>query len=352
MNPIQRPAPVALPTTQFSQAKPVAPQAQLSGLAVAAKVGQDQRLETALQASGRATQSLQFVDTAEPPAKAELAWAKNIEAKVQQGYRPNPAETQRYEAIASQVAQSQTTQSVLPKNMPVTDQERDWGLSLESQVRQGHSPDAKELSAYQNISQRLLLADYQPERPTTVSEAELAWATTLQQQVAQDGYQPSQEQIEVYTQIYQHLQASQLEPATVPVSLSDQSWAQNLETQIQHGYRPSGAEQQRYQEIYLQGLSEPGVKPLCHDDLNFMQSLQSRVEQGYTPHVAEMKRFGETMTRLNILDPSTIQPHDRVLSQHEIDWAVALKERSQAGIPANPEELKRYQSIYQQLIQN
>lgn len=357
MNPIQRPAPVALPATQVTQTKALAQPSPLSGLGAAAKTAGDQRLEAAMQASGRATQSLQFVETtpssSASPSPSDLAWANNIQAKVQQGYRPDSAETQRYEALVEQVAQSQASQPILPKQMPVTEQERNWALSLESQVRQGHTPDAKELQAYQNISQRLLLADYQPERPASVSEAELAWANHFQQQVNQDGYQPNQQQMDAYTDIYNRLQAASVEPASpVAVNPADQSWAKGLVQRMQQGYQPSSADQQRYQNIYLQGLSEPGVKSLCADDLNFMQSLQNRVEQGYSPQAAEMKRYADVMTRLNILDPATIQPTDRVLSQHELDWAVQLKERSQSGIPASPAELKRYQSIHQQLIKH
>lgn len=354
MNPIQRPAPVALPTPQTAQPRAATQASPLSGLSnAAAKTGGDRRLEAALQASGRAAQSLQFVEASEPPAATDLAWAKNIEAKVQQGYRPDSIETQRYEMVVNQLSQSQASQPLLAKNMTVTEQERHWALSLESQVGQGYAAGEQELKSYQNISQRQMLADYQPERPATVSKAELAWATTLQQQVAQDGYQANQQQIETYSDIYSRLQnasAEQTPPA--PANPTEKAWAEGLAERIQQGYQASSSEQQRYQTIYLQGLSEPGVKPLCADDLSFMQSLQTRVEQGDIPQPGEMKQYAELVTRLNILDPASIQPQDRAFSQHELDWAIELKERSQSGIPASPEELQRYQSIYQQVIKN
>ena len=356
MNPIQRQAPVAPPPAHSYSAPSAAQPSQasrLSGLSLPAQQPADQRLSAPVQAAGKAAQSLPFVESTDPPSQGDLVWAKNLEAKVQRGYQPDLTETKRYEAIASQLAQSQPTQAILPKNQPVIAQEHDWALGLESRVGQGYQPDAQELQAYQNISQRLLLADYQSDLPATVSEAEMAWANSFQQRVTGDGYQPSQAEIDAYTQIYERLQSAQgAIIASTPVSPADQNWARKLGAQIQQGYQPTSADQQRYQKIYLQGLSAPGVKSLSSADLDFVASLQQKSSQGYTPHAGEMKQYGEIMNRLNILDPSTIQPEDHVLSQHDLDWAVQLKERSQSGVPASPDELQRYQSIYQQLIKN
>jgi hypothetical protein len=74
--------------------------------------------------------------------------------------------------------------------------------------------------------------------------------------------------------------------------------------------------------------------------------LTAKMEQGYQPTAAELDRAGKIVEVLYINDPSLINPHDAPVAQHERDWALRLRAQAEAGIPPSPEELERYEEIY------
>jgi len=316
----------------------------------------DQLTPLQKQAAGQASQAIPFLDkpqAPQPPSQAEIAWALDIEQRVQrQGYEPSAAESKAYEDIALRLQATRPTAPVASAPQPASRAEVKWALDLETQVRQGYQPSPQEVQQYQSIVTRLRASDQvQPNgasSPPGISQAEAQWATELLGRV-QQGYQPSEAELARYTEIYQRMAAASDIPP--PPSQQELDWARQLETQVRQGYQASPQEMEAYTEIYQrnqsQQASQPGVRHVSHDDLKWAVTLQQRANMGYHPTTQELARYSDIMRCLEHTNPPPAEPAQGSLSQYELDWAATLQERVQTGYQPNPAEAARYQEIYQ-----
>lgn len=201
------------------------------------------------------------------PSQAEIDWALQLEARVQQGHQPNAQETAQYQDIARRLQAAQqapaapaapapqggqptapTPQPGSPPPLPpgVSQQDIDWALQLENRVQQGHQPNAQEMARYQEIAQKLqaaqnaVAAGQQPPAPAPapqqqpmsqppapvpapqpaapqgqaqglpngLTQQDIQWAMDLEARVNQQGYQPNQQEIQRHADIAQRLQAA------------------------------------------------------------------------------------------------------------------------------------------------
>ncbi len=108
---------------------------------------------------------------------------------------------------------SDTTKRKDIANKSVSQQEIDWGISLENKVKGGYQPTQEEVAKYENIAQRLAASQTQQQHKTntsveTVSDEELKWALSLEEKLKSKNYQPTQEETAKYQNIAQRLAAS------------------------------------------------------------------------------------------------------------------------------------------------
>src|SRR5690606_5206468 len=114
-----------------------------------------------------------------------------------------------------------------------------WAQKLESQIKQGYQPTAKEVARYQDIFDRLQAQPQTEVTPAPVSQQDLDWALALETKVKQ-GYQPTAKDVARYEAIYNHMQQAQkpskaepVAPAAPAVSQADLQWAADLMTKVQ-----------------------------------------------------------------------------------------------------------------------
>lgn len=301
----------------------------------------DQRVAKALP-GGQAHQSLSFVDSPAAPTAADIDWAKRLEAHMAEGYQPDRTEIRNYNRIAEGLEASRPVPSCKPLEQPVSAHESQWAVALEDKVAQGTRPNAEELAAYQNITYRELKADQPPVPNAGVSRQELDWALNLQRHIAETGYHPNDGEIKTFADISRRQNAAQAQPDLKP---GDREWADQLQQKITHeNYQPSPDEIERYTEIY-QAL-QAGTETVSSADIAWASQLQKKADTGYRPNDLELERFGDIQRRLNLQDPGSIRPEDRVLSQHELDWATQLQQSVTGGVPASEREQQRYEEIY------
>lgn len=325
---------------QKAAAVPAQPAAQTPAAAPGRPA--DQVISQSLQA-GQASQSLSFVDTPARPSDAEINWAKSLDAKINAGYKPTADDAKAYTRIADQLEASLPVPKLKPLELPVSERESQWAANLETKVRQGQKPLPEELAAYQNIAYRMLKADQASVPHAGVSRQELDWAVNLQKRVTEIGYKPNDAEIKLYSDIYQRQNAP---AAAGKVAKEDLDWAKQLGDKIQQqNYHPTPAEEDRYNKIYTASQT-PGSESVSPEEVSWSVELSHKQAQGYQPSEQELDRYGDITRRLNLQDPSSIRPEDRVVSQHELDWAAQLQQQVQKGVPATDEEQKRYEKIY------
>ncbi len=117
------------------------------------------------------------------PSQAEIDWALQLEARVQQGQEPTPQETAQYQDIARRLQAAQNAPQQAPPAAPaatppagtmtpqtapqagppplppgVTQADIDWALQLEARAQQGQQPNPQETARYQQIAQKLQAA--------------------------------------------------------------------------------------------------------------------------------------------------------------------------------------------------
>lgn len=168
--------------------------------------------------------------------QADIDWAVGLMNKVSKGYNPTTAETKKYEQIyaaiqqgkvpqkKNEVEQTQPTQNTSPaKNTPPSKDELKWASDLEAKVSKGYNPTAQEKEKYTNIFERYKASATNPAnnipklttgKPT---DAEITWAQNLQKKVNEQGYEPSQAEIDAYTNIANRLNASEETTDSEPV---------------------------------------------------------------------------------------------------------------------------------------
>ncbi len=215
------------------------------------------------------------VKAPEPVSEAEIKWALALEENVVKGYQPTAAEFEKYADIAARLSDANPARQVPETEAEVSQDEMAWAQKLESQIKQGYQPTAKEVARYQDIFDRLQAQPQTEVTPAPVSQEDLDWALALETKVKQ-GYQPTAKDVARYEAIYNHMQTqkpsqkpSKSEPVapterppapsapvapaapTAPaVSQEDLQWAADLMTKVQQGYTPGTKEVERYTRIY------------------------------------------------------------------------------------------------------
>lgn len=169
--------------------------------------------------------------------------------------------------IAQQVPSGSAQQQVALYNdsKPVSESELNWAGELEQHVQQGHQPDEREVTRYQDIVQRLQAQRLDNAQQAGVSENDFVWAQQLEVQLAQN-YQPNDQEIQRYNQIVTQLRGAPpveaASPASPPqaaaqaptgsapgISQEEYNWAVTLEQKVQQGYSPTQVEVDKYQQI-------------------------------------------------------------------------------------------------------
>ncbi len=346
------------PLTGPPKSAPVNGSAPIQTPASASKVTPPRdQIQQAAVPPGQAVNSLSFVEDTSapaPPTREDLAWFDAMETKINRlGYQPNASEALRFNEIESYLAASTDSAPTGPPSRA----EVNWTLDLEDKVNRGYEPNAEELKHYQQIAVKLFIADQTPRIPEfkSVSPEELAWAKNLEEKITHPPYgikyETSTEEIEKYHDIYNRFQAEKAEQKQqTPPSPEELKWAQDLANEItQKSHKASPEEVKRYTEIYQrhqETTESNSPNNLSSEDVKWHMQLTAKMEQGYQPTAAELDRAGKIVEVLYINDPSLINPHDAPVAQHERDWALRLRAQAEAGIPPSPEELERYEEIY------
>lgn len=255
----------------------------------------------------------------------EMEWARRLEGRVVRGEQVPQAEIDRYNDIQLKLANfgvAPAASSSAPTAVngpaltsgsgPVSQSEVDWAMNLQHRVQfENYQPSGQEVAQYTDIFNRYQAqlnaqqpaapapqpqAPVQPTAPAAapssgaVSPEEIQWAQQLQQMV-QQGYQASQQEVARYTDIYNRLQnqggaqapAAQQPTAPQPtysaptqpaaptpapgstminVNAADPElqWALELLNRYRQGYQPSQNELAMYERI-IASKAVPGATP-------------------------------------------------------------------------------------------
>lgn len=235
------------------------------------------------------------------PSQAEIDWALQLEARVQQGQEPTPQETAQYQDIARRLQAAQSAPPAAPAATPpptggampsqpapqvnpqggppplppgVTQADIDWALQLEARAEQGQQPTPQETARYQQIAQQLqaaqnaVAAQQQPPAappqttpppaappaqsgqalPNGLTQQDIQWAMDLEARVNQQGYQPNPQELERHTNIAQRLQAPAPQQ-TAPAFPQQQGGVQNV---VPQGPQPVQIMPQGYPQVQTQ----------------------------------------------------------------------------------------------------
>lgn len=145
-----------------------------------------------LSKSNTSTQSNQTTQL----SQADLDWATNMMQKMKAGYKPNPKEEAAYQKIFQiYSAQQQSGTTEVRKNSAPSTDELKWAKDLEAKVDAGYHPTKSEKANYDDI-----FARYEKSKPQTFDE-QLKWAKDLEVKVNQQGYQPTEEEVNKYNEI-------------------------------------------------------------------------------------------------------------------------------------------------------
>lgn len=355
--PLGSPSPLSNALPSVGPAKPVSKTVATPASDAAKTPTLRDQIQQAAVPPGQAVNSLAFVENTsapEPPTREDLAWFDAMDTKINRmGYQPSASEALRFNEIERHLKSANESEFLGPPSRA----EVNWTLELEAKVKRGYEPNAEELKHYQQIAVRLFIADQTHSIPDckTVSPEELAWAKNLETKIIhsqpESRYEASTEEIEKYQDIYNRFQAEKAEQKKLtPPNPEELKWAQDLADEItQKGYKATPEDVKRYTEIYQrhQATSNRDIGgSLSSEDVQWHLELTAKMKQGYEPTNAELDRGGKILEVMYINDPSLIRPHDGPVAQHERDWALRLRTQAEEGIPPSPEELERYEEIY------
>lgn len=247
----------------------------------------------------------------------DLEWARRLEGRVVRGETVPQADIARYNEIQMKlathgVAQTQGTNSSMPVTGtgPVSQSQIDWAMNLQHRVQfEGYQPSSQEVTQYTDIFNRYQaqmsaqqptppVQPQQPAAPVTptqpavtagggVSPEEIQWAQQLQQMV-QQGYSATPQEVQQYTNIYDRLQnqgqtqqpaapvapqqpvytsqpqPTQQAPGSVMINVNaadpELQWALELLNRHRQGYQPSQSELTMYERI-IATKAVPGATP-------------------------------------------------------------------------------------------
>jgi hypothetical protein len=264
-----------------------------------------------------------------PVTSEEINWAKGLQSKiVQYGYKPSPAERQKYDNIyqRQQLGASIQNGNFNPNSVPApTQQEIGWAKELINKMQNfGYKPNAQDIQKYQDIQKR--------------------------QQMSKNNPQPVQQQNQVGVQ--------QAQPASNAPSQQEMSWAVNFMNQVKAGYKPSPAEEQQYQGIFNRAKAQPSGNTgnvsaqnvtVSQDELVWAKSLEQKVDQGYNPSQQEITKYNDIFARhkqVQTQSTQQAQPQQGGVSQEELQWAQQIEARVNQGGSITPQEKATYDQIY------
>lgn len=303
-------------------------------------------------------------------SQGELDWAVDLQVRVDQGYKPTHHEIARYTDIFNRYEASQkpTPAPVTPAPntpapavpgapaAPVThpgasQTDVQWARSFENRIAQGQSGTPDEISRYNNI--QLKLANYgmaPPAAPTAtqapgesapLTQADIDWAMQLQHRVQYQGYQPTQQEIDRYTDVYNRQQQPAPVQSTAPSapaapvaptapaggapSAEDMQWAQQLQTAVQQGYQASPQEVERFTDIYNRLQASQG------------QSGEAPVQSAPSAPAAPVAPTQQNAPGSVMINTGT--------PDNELQWALELLNRYRQGYQPSPTELAMYENI-------
>lgn len=351
--------------------------------------------------------------------QADVDWAVNLMNKVSQGYNPTGAESRKYEEIYNAIQQGKgpqkknevvstqsnkpVTQTTTKNNTPPTQAELKWASELETKVSQGYNPTQAEKDKYTGIFER-----YKSDKTTSVkpsdppppgqstgkpTQAELKWAQDLETKVNEQGYEPSQAEIDKYTDIANRLNASQNSTPTKPTTQTQQveTNSNNVSTEFkveqfgrigtaynawkstyhnkkfpsdnvfyakQNGQLVSQAQVNKASKSGGDYISKLGLKnapALYIPDLDSNQASKfkflsgSIVSSGSTQSKPVSKPQVQQEAPQQVSRPASNIPQSNIengVSRQELEWAENLSAKTEQGYKPTEEEMAAYSDIY------
>lgn len=135
--------------------------------------------------------------------------------------------------------------------------------------------------------------------PNAVSQEELDWAKTIEEKVNQ-GYKPSQAELDMYNDIFARYQSSGVNTNSQPV---EQPRVQQNTTQVQ---RPQQV-QQTNEPVYTQNVQPQTTEQVSIDvsngspELKWALQLLDRVQQGYQPTQQEIAQYEQIIAQNQVV---------------------------------------------------
>jgi hypothetical protein len=274
---------------------------------------------------------------------------------------------------------------------PVTQKELGWAKELQTKISQfGYRPSQEERTKYEDIYQRQRVGMqsqegvFNPTKAAPPTEQEMAWAQDLANKMKQFGYKPNQTEKAKYQEIYQRIQMNKVDNANTaklenpkPVTQAEVDWAVNLMNKVKNGYNPTGAESQKYEQIYSaiqQGKGPqkkndvaptqnnntvaPNNNPPTQEELKWASDLESKVKNGYNPTAQEKDKYTGIFERYKA---SATKPSENTAptqntgkpSAEEIKWAQDLETKvNEQGYQPSQAEIDKYTDISNRLNAN
>ena len=298
----------------------------------------------------------------------EMQWAMDLQVRSDQGYQPTHHEIARYTDIYNRYEAmnapeptpapqpANPTQPATPAPAPsapakhpgATNEEIQWAKNFENRISQGQSGSAEEVNRYNTIQMKLANYGIAPSEPTTsaapaqaggLTQADIDWAMQLQHRVQYQGYQPTQQEIDRYTQIYNSQQApapaqpaapapaapaAPAGPASNAPTPQEVQWAQQLQNMVQQGYQATDAEIAKFTDIYNRLQAAQGQQP----------APQPAAPAAPAAPVAPAQTTPPGAVMINTGTPD-----------HELQWALELLNRYRQGYQPSPSELAMYERI-------
>lgn len=341
----------------------------------------------------------------------ELQWAMDLQKRIDtQGYRPTQHEIARYTDIYNryQAQQQQVepqpqqpvqeaptkpqkpTQPVQPQQptvqpvqpqQPVVQPQRGatmeeirWANQLEDRIAKGIHASAQELQKYNEIQMKLanfgvvssVSSSPSPSPVVTsgLTQAEIDWALQLQHKVQFEGYQPTQQEVDAYTQIYvryQELLAQQQQQ--MQFVQPSQQQVQPVQSPPQQPAQPIQQPVQQPQPVTAVG----GIQTPSPQEIQWAMQLQQMVQQGYQASEQEIAIYTDIYNRLQqngattsssvsvpptpsqVGQPPTAPPGSVMVNiaaaDPELQWALELLNRYRQGYQPTVSELTMYEQI-------
>ncbi|MBT9548516.1 MAG: peptidoglycan-binding protein [Candidatus Sericytochromatia bacterium] len=333
-------------------------------------------------------------------SEQELQWAMDLQKRIDtQGYRPTQHEIARYTDIYTRYQAQQAQQPVAPTQpaaptqpqqpaaptqpavptqpqQPVappvqrgaTMDEIRWANQLEDKMAKGIQASADELYQYNQIQMKLAnygVASTAPAAPTaptaptagSLTQSEIDWALQLQHKVQFEGYQPTQQEVAAYTQIfalYQQLLASQ------------QAQPQPQPQAPMQPVQPIAPAQPVAPSAPMAPAAPSGARPVTQEEVQWASQLQQLVQGGYQASEQEIATYTDIYNRMQggvsaqapaaptaptapAPQPAPVAPGSVMINvgatDPELQWALELLNRYRQGYQPSAPELTMYEQI-------